>query len=564
MKSVLIVDDIPENLYFLEALLKGNGIEPRSANNGAEALESARNDPPDLILSDILMPVMDGFTLCREWRSDDRLRRIPFIFYTATYTGKKDEELALSLGADRYVIKPQEPDVILNIIREVLADSDCVRELPSPTLPGDEGELLKDYGEALFRKLEKKTADLEQANRELEQKMVEKERLEEQLRQAQKMEAIGRFSAGIAHDFNNILTAIIGYGTIMKMKMENDDPQQGNIDQILTAADRAANLTRSLLTFSRKQEMKLEPLDLNSIIRNLETFLHRIIGEDIELKISLHEEDIPIFADGGHMEQVLMNLAANARDAMPEGGILSIGTDIIEINEEFIEMHGYGSPGQYTLLTFSDNGAGMDETTRQRIFEPFFTTKETGQGTGLGLSIIYGIISQHNGHISVYSEPGMGTTFRILLPLLAGEVVTSEAGVSHQPLKGGDETILVVDDEESIRQYLELFLTSLGYRVLLAQGGREAIDVFRDIKGEVDLVLMDIIMPDIDGCKAALEIRSIKSNIKIVFTSGYPYDTIYERRALGKDMLLLMKPLTPTDLAQTLRDAFDGEMATCS
>ena len=424
--------------------------------------------------------------------------------------------------------------------------------------------MLKDYGEALFRKLEKKSADLEKANRELEQKMVEKERLEEQLRQAQKMEAIGRFSAGIAHDFNNILTAVIGYGTIMKMQMENDDPQQRNIDQILTAADRAANLTRSLLTFSRKQEMKLEPLDLNSIIRNLETFLHRIIGEDIELKISLHEDDIPIFADGGHMEQVLMNLAANARDAMPEGGILSIGTDIYEINEEFIGMHGYGTPGPHTLLTFSDNGVGMDEATRQRIFEPFFTTKETGQGTGLGLSIIYGIISQHKGHISVYSEPGIGTTFRILLPLLAGEVVTSEAGVCHQPLKGGDETILVVDDEESIRQYLELFLTSLGYRVLLAKGGREAIDVFRYMKQEVDLVLMDIIMPDIDGCKAALEIRNIKSDIKIVFTSGYPYDLIRERKLLEKDMLLLMKPLTPTDLAQTLRDAFDGEMATSS
>ena len=437
MQSVLIVDDIAENLYFLEVLLKGNGFEVRSAGNGAEALESARKAPPDLIVSDILMPVMDGYALCREWRADDRLRQKPFIFYTATFTEQKDKELALGLGADRFVIKPQEPDTLLEIIREVLESSCRGGAEAGPETPPDGGGLLREYNEALFRKLEKKMADLEQSNRELAQSMEEQKKLEEQLRQVQKMEAIGRFSAGISHDFNNILTVIIGFGSMVQMTMASGDPQRERINQILAAAERAESLTRSLLTFSRKQELKLQPLNLNDCIRNVEKFLRRIIGEDITLITSLTTEGIPIIADGGHIEQVLMNLATNARDAMPDGGMLSIGTEAIDIDDAFIHMHGYGTPGRHAVLTVADNGIGMDETTRQQIFEPFFTTKETGKGTGLGLSIIFGIIHQHNGHISVYSEPGQGTTFRILLPLMPGDALVDAGDTGHQPLRGG-------------------------------------------------------------------------------------------------------------------------------
>ncbi len=557
MQSILIVDDIAENLYFLEVLLKGNGFEVRSAMNGAEALESARHDPPDLILTDILMPVMDGYTLCREWRADNRLTRIPFMFYTATYTGQKDETLALSLGADRFAIKPLEPDVLMGIIRELLAGSRNDEPTASADLPNKDGELLNEYNEALFRKLEKKMADLEQVNRELKQTIIEQQRLEEQLRQTQKMEAIGRFSTGIAHDFNNILTVIIGFGDMMRRKMSNDDPQRDKIDQILTAADRASNLTRSLLSFSRKQEMKLQPLNLNDCIRNVDIFLRRIIGEDVRLITTLSKEDFSIVADRGHIEQVLMNLATNARDAMPDGGILSIGTDMIEIDEEFIRLHGYGTLGRHAVLTVADNGVGMDEATRQQIFEPFYTTKDSGRGTGLGLSIIYGIVNQHKGHISVYSEPGQGTTFRMLLPLMAGKVSSSDERVCHEPLRGGHETILVVDDEAAIRQYLGLFLTGLGYKVLFAQDGQGAIDLFREKSHDVNLVLMDLIMPNKNGSEAAIEIRRIRSDIKIVFTSGYPHDIIQDRKLIEDSVQLLMKPLTPTDLAETLRDTLD-------
>lgn len=557
MQRVLIVDDIAENRYFLEALLKGNGFEVCSAGNGSEALASARANPPDLIVADILMPVMDGYALCREWRADERLMRIPFIFYTATYTEKKDEALALGLGASRFVIKPQEPEILMGIIREVLDESRGFAA-PPETSPLTENELLKTYNETLFRKLEKKMVDLEQANRELEHQLVEQKRLEEQLRHAQKMEAIGRFSAGIAHDLNNILSVIVGYGTIIQMKMSCDDPQRDNVDQILTAVDRATSLTRSLLSFSRKQELKLQPLNINSCIRNVKTFLERVIGEEIKLKLSLAERDILINADQGHIEQVFMNLAANARDAMPSGGILSIATELLEIDERYVQLHGYGTPGRHALIIFADNGSGMDEVTRQRIFEPFFTTKETGKGTGLGLSIIYGIVQQHNGHIGVYSEPGQGTIFRILLPLVPEDVAAQEREACQEPLPGGNETILVVDDEAPVREYLKLFLTSLGYRVLLAQHGREALQVFLEKGQDVDLVLMDVIMPNMNGNEAALELRKMKTGIKIIFTSGYPYHLIKERNFQDDNVQLLMKPVMPTDLARKIRVALSG------
>ncbi|WP_049759732.1 response regulator [Pelobacter propionicus] len=560
MHSVLIVDDIAENRYFLEVLLRGNGFAVRSAGNGAEALESARSDPPDLIVSDILMPVMDGYTFCRECKSDDRLRRIPFIFYTATYTEKKDQELALSLGADRFVIKPQEPEALLSLLQDVLtASRDGGRHSSTEESHGGEG-LLKEYSEVLFHKLEQKMAELEQTNRELEQKIAEQKRTEEQLRQAQKMEAIGRFSTGIAHDFNNILTVVVGYAYLVQMKLAKDDRQREWMDQILAAVERAKNLTRSLLAFSRKEELKLELIDLNNSIRNVETFLRRVIGEDITLMLSLKEGGVPIFADQGHIEQVLMNLATNARDAMPKGGILSIGTDVVDMDEVFIKTHGYGTAGWYAAITVADSGIGMDGDTRQRIFEPFFTTKETGRGTGLGLSIIYGIVQQHDGYITVYSEPGQGATFRIYLPLAQGEA-SSECALPAKPLQmaRGSETLLVVDDEAPIREYLKLYLTELGYGVLLARDGQEAVDLFREQMHEIDLVLMDVILPNKNGREAASEIREMRNDCKIIFSSGYPHDLVHGRRLLDHGEHLLMKPLTPTELAVKVRAVLDGE-----
>jgi signal transduction histidine kinase len=553
MQSILIVDDIAENLYLLDVLLRGNGFAVQSATNGEEALLLARQHPPDLIVSDILMPVMDGYALCREWRADERLKAIPFIFYTATFTEKKDEELALSLGAERFVIKPQEPDVLMEIIRSVLADvASGVTEASR-----DESELLKEYNEALFRKLEKKMADLERTNLELHRTISEQRRLELQLRQAQKMEAVGRFSAGIAHDFNNILTVIIGFGEMMRHTIPDTDPQRNRIDQILAAAGRASNLTRSLLTFSRKQEMKLEPINLNQKIREIETFLRRVIGSDVRLMTSYCDKEIMVSADAGHIEQVLMNLATNARDAMPEGGILTIGTDIIEIDEEFVRLHGYGVPGRHALITVADTGSGMDADTRQQIFEPFFTTKAPGAGTGLGLSIIYGIIQQHHGQISVYSEPGSGTTFRVLLPLLAAERAVHEQPVPLGQVRGGDETILVVDRDESIRQYLEQLLTGMGYTVLLAPDATAALARLGEGGSVCALVLMDCMLGDAGCLQTIKALRSQNAGIGIICTSGYPVELLRERQMLDADTSVLMKPLLPVELLRAVRAVLD-------
>ena len=280
--------------------------------------------------------------------------------------------------------------------------------------------------------------------------ITDQQKLEDQLRQAQKMESIGTLAGGIAHDFNNILTAIIGYGNIALMKMAKDDPQRANIEHMLEAGERAARLTQSLLLFSRKQISDRKPVDLNEIIRTVDKFLKRVIGEDIECRTSLFEEALPIFGDAHQLEQVLMNLATNARDAMSTGGIFTIATEQVRLDEAFITIHGYGKPGIYGLITISDTGKGMDTVTREHIFEPFYTTKEVGKGTGLGLAIVYGIIKQHEGFINVYSEPGQGTSFKIYLPLISAGVEEEKKLVEERP-RGGTETILLAEDDETVR-----------------------------------------------------------------------------------------------------------------
>ncbi|MCL5062790.1 MAG: PAS domain S-box protein [Nitrospiraceae bacterium] len=278
--------------------------------------------------------------------------------------------------------------------------------------------------------------------------ITERKKLEDQLRHAQKMEAVGQLAGGIAHDFNNMLNAIIGFGSLMQMDMKEDDPNRIHLKEILNAGERAAHLTRSLLAFSRKQIIDLKPQDLNEIIKGVEKFLRRIIGEDIELKTALSDKDLKVLIDRGQIEQVLMNLATNARDAMPDGGELIMETEITQMDDEYIKRHGYGESGMYALLSVTDSGIGMDEKTRQRIFEPFFTTKELGRGTGLGLAMVYGIVKQHDGYINVYSEPQKGTTFKIYLPLIRSEVEETVSAMPAAYPEGGTETVLVAGGAE--------------------------------------------------------------------------------------------------------------------
>ena len=387
--------------------------------------------------------------------------------------------------------------------------------------------------------------------------MTERKNLEEQLRQAQKMEAIGQLAGGVAHDFNNILTVIMGFGQLLQHSLKADDPKRDHMEQILDAASRAAHLTRSLLAFSRKQVMLLQPVELNELARKHTTFLVRIIGEDVTLQTDFGEVPLPVLADSGQIEQVLMNLATNARDAMPNGGKLCIRTESVLLDKEFYRQHGYGVPGRYARVTITDNGAGMDAETREKVFEPFFTTKEPGRGTGLGLSIVYGIVKQHGGYITIASERGVGTLFSIYLPLIVaqGEIVEK---IPFVVPRGGRETILVVEDDPTVRHLLDSVLKTFGYGVLLAESGDEAIELFEANWREIDLALLDVIMPQMNGRQVCEALRQRSPKLKVLFLTGYAADLIQDRGILIDGIDLLLKPAQPDELAKKVREMLDA------
>jgi PAS domain S-box-containing protein len=401
--------------------------------------------------------------------------------------------------------------------------------------------------------------------------ITERKRLEEQFLQAQKMEAVGHLAGGVAHDFNNILTAIIGYGNLLQMKIKEDDPLRAYINQILLSSEKAANLTHGLLAFSRKQIINPKPVNLNDIVKNVEKLLLRLIGEDIELKTILNPltppfdkggqggiGDLIVMADSGQIEQVLMNLATNARDAMPEGGTLTISTEIVELDREYIITSGYGKPGKYALISVADTGKGIDEKTKRFIFEPFFTTKERGKGTGLGLAVAYGIIKQHNGNIEVYSELGKGTTFRIYLPIVEAEVEETEPKVITTPI-GGKETILIAEDNIDVRNYTKTVLEEFGYKVIEAVNGEDAINRFMENKNIIEFLLLDVIMPKKNGKEVYDAIKKVWPDIKALFMSGYAEDIIHRKGILEEGLNFVLKPISPQELLKRIREILESK-----
>jgi len=384
----------------------------------------------------------------------------------------------------------------------------------------------------------------------------EKRLLEEKLAHAHKMEAIGQFAGGIAHDFNNRLAAIMNYGHVLKMKMTMDDPLRVYVEQMLASSERAADLTQSLLAFGRKQIITTRPEDLNNVIRTVEKLLQRIIGEDIEIKSYLVDKVLTVMADRGQIEQVFMNLIKNARDAMPEGGFLTISTEPVEFDDEYIRTHGFGRPGMYALVSVTDTGAGIDEKIRQRIFEPFFTTKGVGKGTGLGLSIVYGIIEQHNGYISCYSESGKGTTFKIYLPLTETSVeeMKPTAPIS---LMRGTETVLLAEDNLDVREITKEVLEDAGYKVIAAVDGEDAIVKFMDNKDKIELLLLDAVMPKKRGKEVYEEIKKIRPDIKALFSSGFAPDIVNKNGLLEEGLNFISKPASPIELLKKVREVLD-------
>lgn len=378
--------------------------------------------------------------------------------------------------------------------------------------------------------------------------ITEHKKLEEQLRQAQKMEAVGQLAGGVAHDFNNILTAIIGYADLLLMKLPIDDPNRHSVEQILSASERATNLTHSLLAFSRKQIVNQAYLDLNDIILGFEKFLNRLLPENIEIRIILSKEQLTVFVDRGQVEQVIMNLVTNARDAMPNGGILTIQTGVEQLDEDFIRTYGYGNIGNYAIISINDTGIGMDKATLSRIFEPFFTTKELGKGTGLGLAMVYGIVKKHEGFINVYSELGKGSTFKIYLPLSKSSKTQAEQTKKiSDKIITGNETILLAEDESMVRKLISEVLKNSGYNVIEAIDGADAVEKFAKHKDDIKLVILDGIMPKKSGKEAYEEIKIINSDILTVFISGYLED-FSNNINYKENVLFIQKPITPFDL----------------
>lgn len=478
-------------------------------------LQALKDSRPDVILADYSLPGFDGLTaleLAQKIAPD-----VPFLFVSATL----GEELAIDAmhrGATDYILKQRLGRLIPSVHR-------ALRELQERT--------------------ERRRAEL--ALRDSEK----------QLRQAQKMEAVGRLAGGLAHDFNNLLTVIMGHSQILLSEMELDHPLRNKIEEMLKAGDRAATLIRQLLTFSRKQSSERKVLNLNTVVIDFETMLRRLIGEDIELALVTSADSLRVKADPAQLEQILMNLIINARDAMPKGGKLAIETASSYLESTPMYHLTPLVPGMYVRLSVSDTGCGMSPEVQAHIFEPFFTTKEEGKGTGLGLSTVFGIVTQNGGGLHVTSTVGEGTRFDVYLPSIATEVGSATPQDSSAQSITGHETILLVEDDEGVRLLIRDELRKLGYRVFETKNGMEACLVATQHLGRLQLLLTDVVMPGMSGTELARHLRVIKPELRLLFMSGYTDDT--NVGAGDPRSAYLQKPFMPEALAKTIRELLDED-----
>lgn len=520
---ILIIDDTPENLSILGDMLEQEGHEVMIATSGIKALEIMASAPlPELILLDIIMPGMDGYEFCQLLKSDPEMRMIPVIFISVL--GMQEEKIrAFHEGAVDYITKPF-------MVEEVVARVNTHLRL----------------------------THVERLNREIaERKRAEEEKtiLEAQLQQAQKMESIGRLAGGVAHDFNNMLGVILGHAELALTQVDSNQSLYHDLVEIRKAAERSANITRQLLAFARKQTIAPRVIDLNHTVAGMLNMLQRLIGEDIHVDWIPGSELWPVKIDPSQIDQILANLCVNARDAIAGVGIVTI-----ETGNAVVDEHGcngdYGClPGEYVKLSVRDNGCGMDRITMSHIFEPFFTTKEAGVGTGLGLSMVYGIVKQNKCFINIQSEPAMGTSFTIYIPKHTEKAISLNNIFTEEATLSGHETILLVEDELSILKITTMLLNKLGYSVIVANSPDEAIQKARSYKGEIHLLITDVIMPDMNGRDLAGILFSIYPGIKYLFMSGYTADVIAHQGILDEEIHFIQKPFYINDLAIKVREA---------
>lgn len=669
---ILLVDDEPSNLQLLQVLLESRGHRTLLAGNGQEGLALAQATAPDLVISDILMPVLDGYGLCRAWMQTPSLRTVPFVFYTATYQTEEDEQLGLAMGAAEYLRKPMEPGAFLDQVERVL---DRARNggLQPPAAPHlEEREFLKLYNERLVQKLDKrhgevikqmaalkeaeallriKEAALEAAadgiaitdsqgivewanasfsaisglppaalagrslrdlrrnaqdpaffdrlwntlmsghpwegeivNRhddgslrtakttitpvrdergeithfiEIMQDITGSKRVEADLRQSQKMEAVGRLAGGVAHDFNNMLNVIL-LNTDMCLSVPGlPEESRKRLRDIQQAAERSADLTRQLLAFSRKQPAQPRRLLSNEAIGENLKLMRRLIGENIDLTFTAAPDAWPIRMDPSQLSQILANLVINARDAVQDAGTICIETANLQVSEDAPGLSAELAPGDYVRLTVSDTGCGMAPATLERIFEPYFTTKGEGKGTGLGLSIVYGIVKQNGGTISAYSHPGVGTSLKVYLPRCL-EADVEEAPAPAQGLPHGNETLLVAEDEPIMLEVLRNALEAQGYTVLASNSPMDVCRMAQEHPGPIHLLLTDVVMPGINGKELRARVAALRPGIQALFMSGYTGDIMARRGLLEEEIRFLQKPFRIQDLARMVRETLDA------
>jgi len=508
---ILYLEDNPTDADLVRARLaaEGMGCEIVCVQTDTGFASAIDQGGWALIISDFTLPSYDGMSALALART--KCPDVPFIFFSGT-VGEEAAIDALKRGAIDYVLK-QRPARLVSAVKRALQEA---------------------------------------------QEKAERKQLEQQLRQAQKMEAIGQLTGGIAHDFNNMLTVILGYSELLLKSLPTDAPLRDHVEQVKEAGERASLLTKQLLAFSRKQVLQPKVLDLNAVLTNMDRMLQRMIGEDITLVAVPSPGLWRVYADPSQVEQVMMNLAVNARDAMRNGGKVTIETANVELDDAYAREHVSVQPGPYVMLAVSDTGCGMDAETQARIFEPFFTTKEPGKGTGLGLSTVYGIVKQSRGYIWVYSEVGRGTAFKIYLPRGEGAVETVEPGVAPAKTVRGSETILLAEDDHAVRALLRSTLQEHGYTVLEAHHGKHAIQVCEQHAGPIHLLVTDVVMPEMSGREVAEHLKPSRPNMKVLFMSGYTDKAIVHHGELDPGTAFLQKPFTPDALASKVREVLDA------